>query len=341
MVILFLLAALSVPVLFGGGAVHATDDVTTIPDIRVLNGRAKLEPGTFRGADGQVYAQAPETVPGKNGHLQFGADFDAACARGKTFDKSMDALAKLARIIDKSGRKAIWTLGYNKTGVLPRSVDMGRLPHGKCDRVGLKSQAKTVRDYQDPNYLSLANQLASSRHPSYFKTDPHWSTVGGAVFAKALATRLDRKLGKRQRYTYSTEQRQGMLNSLQSIEAPETATTASPTVNVRPVTRANSEAWSGYPELIYDYSWKSFPARRTYPGRTLVLGDSFSMFALDSLRVLFKQGRWMWYYHCDLDDVIDAIVESDTVVIEIYQLFTAGTTVTERSFFRKLKRALR
>ena len=47
------------------------------------------------------------------------------------------------------------------------------------------------------------------------------------------------------------------------------------------------------------------------------------MFALENLRPLFRQGRWMWYAHTDLDDVIDAMVESDTVVLELVQVGVA------------------
>jgi hypothetical protein len=341
------LVALTVPVVLGDGALGATspadrtDPVPTMPDIRTVNGRSEVEEGTIRGADGGLYDPAPDAVPGRSGHLFFGADFDAACVLGDRFVESMDALAKLARIIDKSGRTAIWTLGYNKSSVLRRKLDPSAFPHGSCDAAGLAAQGRIVRTYQDPNYLPLADKLAKSRHQTYFKTDPHWSSVGGAVFAKALALRLNRKLGQRQRYAYGTEQWQGMLNNLQGIYAPETVETAFPDTRVTIKTRPSSVDWSGYPSLVYDYSWKSSPSRRTYPGKTLLLGDSFTMFALHNLRPLFRHGRWMWYYHCDLDDVIDAIVDSDTVVIEIYQLFTAGTTVTEPSFYRKLRRALR
>ena len=361
MVILAALVALAAPVVLGEGAVGVTDPasdavtirgdesgpVRTMPDIRTINGldsvdgKAELEPGTIRGADGQIYPSAPIAVPGADQHLFFGADFDAACTQGdRKFVRSMHALAKLARIIDESGRKAIWTLGYNKSSVMPGKLDSAALPHGECDAVGIASQSKIVRNYKDANYLPLADKLASSSRPSYFKTDPHWSSVGGSIFAKALASRLDRKLGKRQLYTYGTELWQGMLNDLRGIYAPESIMTAFPDTDVTSTTLPSSGDWAGYPSLIYDYEWKSSPARRTYPGKTLLLGDSFTMFALQNMLPLFRHGHWMWYYHCDLDDVITEIVASDTVVIQIYQMFTAGTAITEPRFFRKLRRAL-
>lgn len=345
-VLLSALTVLVVSLTFSDVAVGVTDradrldPVPTMPDIRTVNGNPKLDEGTIRGTDGEVYDRAPVAVAGKDGHLFFGADFDAACAQGAKFKKSMDALAKLARIIEKSGRTAVWTLGYNKSTVMQGTLVRKAFPHGSCDAKGLATQAQMVRNYRDPNYLPLANKLAKSRRQTYFRTDPHWSSVGGAVFAKALASRLDRKLAKKQRYTYGTELWQGMLNNLRGIYAPETVRTAHPKTKVTSVSRPSSAHWDGYPSLIYDYSWKSSPARRTYPGKTLLIGDSFTMFSLHNMLPLFRNGHWMWYYHCDLDEVISEIVESDTVVIQVYQLFTAGTTITAPKFLRKLRRAL-
>lgn len=343
--ILVVLAALTL----SAGPAHAAADadagdrrepVPGTSDVRLVNSRVELPPGLFPGADGQIYSEAPIGVPGNDDHLFLGSDFDIACARGEAFALSMDRLAKLARIIDRSGRTVVWTLGYNKSSVFPEKLDRSALPHGRCDAVGLRSQAKIVRNYQDPHYLPLADKLARFRKQTYFKTDNHWSRVGGAVFAKALATRLSAPLGKQQDYTYGTEQWQGLINTLSGVYAPEIADTAVPDTRVKSVTASGSEDWAGWPNWIHDYSWKSSPAKRTYPGQTLLLGDSFSMYALENLLPLFRHGRWMWHFYLDPADMIDAIVRSDTVIVEVYQLFTGESPLTTRSFYRKLRAAL-
>jgi hypothetical protein len=296
-------------------------------------------PVPVHGADGNTYPSAPVAVPGTGGQLFSGPDFDVACALGGRFRDSLDKLARLADIIERSGRTAVWTLGYNKSSVLPRRLVLDALPHGSCDRDGLRIQRRLVRTYDDPQYLPLADALAGSRRQTYFRTDQHWTTVGGAVFAKTLARRLSPSLARHQKYAYGTEQFQGMLNDIRGIYAPETAETASPAGRVRTATRAGE--WAGYPEIVFDHSWTSTPSRRTYPGRTLVVGDSFAWFALENLRPLFRHGRWMWFAYSDPDDVAQAIVDADTVVIEVYQLFTSMTTLTERPFLNKLRQALR
>jgi len=298
-------------------------------------GRAQIT-----GHDGVVYEQAPDAVPGFEDELFFGAEFDYACAVGPRFVSTLDAIAKLARIIERSGRRAVWTLGYAKTTVKPEDIDRSTLPHGKCDRTGLKIYRNAARKYDDPNYLPLADLLASSSHQTYFKTDAHWSSVGGSVFAKALATELDPRLGARQRYRYGTEQWNGMLNEMRGIHDPETAETAFPEVKVRVRTAPGSDPYDGYPGGVYDHSWTSSPAKRTYPGHTLILGDSFSMLALENLRPLFRHGRWIWHFQSRLGRVVDAIVDADTVVIEAYQLYTPGLSFTQPSFLRKLRHAL-
>jgi hypothetical protein len=323
-------AAVALSLLAGGAAIADSG----------LAAWRSAERATIVGHDGVTYEQAPDAVPGFEDELFFGAEFDYACAVGPRFVQTLDSMAKLARIIEKSGRRAIWTMGYAKTTVMPENIDKSTLPHGRCDRRGLNIYRKTARTYRDANYLPLADLLASSRHQTYYKTDAHWSSVGGSVFAKALAKRLDPKLGKRQRYRYGTEQWNGMLNEMRGIEDPETSETAFPKVKVKVRTKRGSDPYPGYPAGVYDHSWKSSPAKRTYPGKTLVMGDSFSMLALENLRPLFRDGRWIWHFESRPRDVIDAIVDADTVVIEVYQLYTPGLTFTTPEFLAKLRKAL-
>ena len=296
----------------------------------------------FLGADGITYDAAPLAVPGLDGELFYGADFDVACGLGGTASPAMSKMSKLAALIEKSGRAVIWTAGPSKTSVLSNKIDKTTLPHGNCDRVGLKAQSHFIDHVKDPTFLPLRRLLASDPRQVYFKSDPHWTTVGASVFAQEVARRLSPKVARKQRYVYGTETRNGLFNSLRGIDAPETAETALPADKVRIKTAKDSvEDWPGYPNVVFDHSWNTKPAGRSIPGHSLLLGDSFMLYALASMRPLFHHGRFMWVDHVRTHDVIQAIKHSDTVVIEILQTFLPLAQVMVTSTFRKqLKKAL-
>src|SRR4051812_42208013 len=100
-------------------------------DRPVTGGGRRVEPpsGTFVAPDGHTYDSAPQVVEGLGGELYYGPDFDVACGLGKRYRYSMLAMTRLTRVIERSGRRAIWTVGPDKTSVLPGSLDLERLPH--------------------------------------------------------------------------------------------------------------------------------------------------------------------------------------------------------------------
>lgn len=304
-------------------------------------GADTTEPGHFTGYDGLTYQSAPDVVAGVGDDLFYGPDFDVACGYSSQFVIAMKRFAKVARVIRKSGREVVWSMGVNKSTARPELLDPASFPQGSCDRIGLRQQRKAVLAYTDPSYLDLVAPLAQSKRQVYFKTDAHWNTVGGSVYARALAARLDPQLAKRQRYRYGTETRLGGLNYVRGITTPEVSPTAMPAGRVKVRTKPGTPAWGGYPELTFDHSWNTRPAGRTYPGHTLLLGDSFMMFALDNLRPLFRHGRWMWEFHSQPDALIAAIKKADTVILETYQNFSLYTDLSEPAFLHSLKQVLR
>jgi len=298
--------------------------------------------GKIIGTDGVDYDNAPLAVDGRKHWLYFGPDFDNACSLGAGGLKEAAAeLAKVANIIRQSGRRVVWTMAPNKSVPLQRYLVPKNFPHGRCDRKNLADQTRFMRSYDPPGYLSMVDPLAASKHEVYWKTDPHWSTVGGAIFAKEIARELDPRLAEIQRSTYGTETGVGSLNLLRGINTPETLERAYPATKVKVTQDPGETPWAGYPDQVFDTSWTTKPKNRTWPGRTLVIGDSFSLFALDSLRPLFRHGRWMWFAHVALQDLVQAIKQSDTVVLEVFELYVPNTIVATRSFRTELKQALR
>ncbi len=298
---------------------------------------------SFVGPDGTTYASAPLTVPGQDGELYYGPDFDVACGLGSATSGSLAQVAKLARVIERSGRTVVWTVAPNKSTIRPENLP-DPMPHGDCDARGFQQVGRALDEVTDPSFLPLEAGLTGSRHQTFFRTDTHWTTVGGSVFARALARRLDPQVARLQSYAYGTEQRVGNLNFFDGNLVLETAETAVPTTKVTTRTAGTSadQAWSGYPQITYDYTWNTRPARRTVPGRTLVLGDSFTMFALDSLMPLFQRGRFVWLGHSSDRKVFAAVRGADTVVVEVGQVLASlGSSAADPGFRKALRRALR
>ncbi len=338
-----LLAAVSLPLAAADGArgVAQGDGARAVPDVRVVDRGPAAVTGKFTGITGHQYDPAPLAVTGKKGWLYYGWDFDNACSLGGAgLKKAADQLARTANIIRESGRRVLWTMAPNKTAALARYVRTKQLPHGKCDRKGLADQTRIMRNYRSPGYVPMVDVLAKSKHQTYWKTDPHWSTVGGSLFAKQLAQMLNPRLARIQRTTFGTETGVGALNLIRGVNTEETLERAFPATKVKVTPRPTDTPWTGYPELVFEHSWDTKPARKTWPGHTLIIGDSFSMFGLASLRPVFRHGRWMWFSHVALQDLVKAIKQSDTVVIEVYELFVPGTIVSTRAFQRELRQAL-
>ncbi len=320
--------------------VHRAADVRTLDSAGQASGRDPFARSRkIVGANGKTYDTAPFVVPGLGGELFLGPDFDVACALGKRYVRAMKTYAKVAELIRESGRTVVFTAAPNKSSVFPNRLDLATLPHGPCDSKGIAAQTRVLKRFGDPDYLSLVEPLRATLHQAYWKTDPHWTSVGGSVFAKQLAHHLDPRLAKRQRYTYGTEVGLGMLAAHLGSEETETLETAFPNTGVKVKTGKGCADWAGYPTLIFDTCWASKPAKRTWPGRTLLLGDSFMMYALENLRPMFQQGTFMWLGHADRD-VAKAVRHSDTVVIEVAQLFVPGTIIATQSFRKALRREL-
>jgi hypothetical protein len=299
-------------------------------------------PQPYFGIDHLVHEPAPAVVHGVDNNEFSGIDLDIACHYGAKMGRQVRTLAKVVRLIRASGRRVIWTIGPNKTNVMTDLLPAA-LPQGRCDTKGIKKQDAILDGFDDPSYLPMRKPLARDKRQMFWRTDPHWTTVAASVYAVRVAHELDRKLAKRQKYTYGTETRVGLFTKILGQDTLETLATAHPTTPVAVRTAPGStEDFAGYPELVWDHSWVSSPARRTWRGHTLVLGDSFALFALDSLRPLFHHGRWMWVNGVPVESLIDGIVEADTVVLEVQQNFLyLDQPVLKRSFRAQLRKALK
>jgi hypothetical protein len=295
---------------------------------------------TFIGIDGLSHLVSPVAIPGKDGYIYLGADFDTACAFGAHLRPAMTRLSRLANILEKAGKRVFFTVAPNKSVVLKGKLPTDA-PQGACSRRGMNVQAKLLDRYKDPRYIPIREALVGAPHP-YWRTDSHWNTIGTTVFAQHLALALDPTLARQQSYRKTKRTQLGDLSHYVPGVGAETEVARVPNNGVRTKPARGSAAYDPSLEAVHtELSWTSKPVRRTYPGRTLILGDSFTYVASEALTNLFRRGRFMWVGFPDsVEDYSSAIKKADTVVFSVVQRYATITPLADRAFQDELKALL-
>ena len=153
------------------------------------------DPDTIVGSNGRVYPAAPAVVRGTHGELFWGRAFDLYCADGSgNFAHAFDQLAKLSKVIRRSGPRVVFTVAPDKVHVLGQNLVRCALPHGRCDRRGIRAHEKLLDTYRDPSLLASRRRWPRTTRRSSGRRHP-LDDVGVSVFATALATALDPELG--------------------------------------------------------------------------------------------------------------------------------------------------
>jgi hypothetical protein len=284
-----------------------------------------------------------KVLRGQDGYLFLGEDFPAACTRTPAFQRSLTTFMKLAQIIEDSGRNAVFTVGPNKSAVVTENLP-DVLPTGDCAANGIGRQSDLLDNFQHPLWFSARSRLAAAQaagQQPYARTDTHWTTHGGAIYAKALAEHLDPALAAKVTTRPTTYEKTGDLSVLLGLTATESpqSTILSTGTTVTP-----NPKYAKYDPLKVVYGqerWTTRPATGLVPGKSLLIGDSFTYATLGNLRPLFADGTFMWTGHVTTDAMIEQIKASDTVVIELVQRnVSLGHTFATPAFQAKVAAAL-
>ena len=298
----------------------------------------------FTGHDGLEYDPSPVGVDGGDGVIFFGEDFDAACAYGKKFDRGLKRISRLVDAIEHSGRHVVFSIAPNKTAVDKAALAGASLPHGKCDARGIRRQDRTLDTFRNDSWIPLRAKLARQAArgaDDYWKVDTHWTSVATTTWAEAVAERLSPTLAQRQSYRRRTESVHPDLFYLGvTDESVETSQGRATTTNVRVKPKPGIGVFD--PEVVSPtVGWRASPRPRTWPGHTLILGDSFTYRALDPLMHLFRHGEFRWLGLVPAPDLVDAIKKADTVVIEVVQRYVPGSILGVKPMLEAVRQALR
>ena len=312
----------------------------TVTAVTTGTAGARDDVPTFVGLDGAVHPVSPSVIPGRDGYYFIGSDFDTACAFGRHLEPALERLSRLAKILTRHGKRVLFTVTPNKS-VVTRDPLPVPLPQGSCARKGMRIQADLLDGYDDPHYLPIRRDLVNTPH-AYWRTDTHWSTAGTTLFAEHVADALDPGLAEQLRYRRTKRTHEGDLATVEGL-GPETIIGRKPSNGVKTRPARGSTAFDPtLTTLSTDFSWVSRPARKTYPGRTLLLGDSFTYVASEALTNLFRKGRFMWVgFQSSMQELADAVNASDTVVFTVVQRYATITPLVDPTFQAELKALLR
>ena len=273
-----------------------------------------------------------KVVRGQDGNLFLAEDFTRVCQRNAQFQQALDDFAKLAEVIEQSGRNVVFTIGPNKSSVVGEALP-SVVPTGACALDGITQQNEILDTYQHPDWVGVRQQLTGSQ--TYWKTDSHWSTTGAAIFSKELAAHFGPRLASRITTTPETITKTADLNVLLGLTAKESP----PSLKVSTGTTVTPQpGWIAYDpvkELVGKERWTTRPATGLVPGKSVIIGDSFAYYALGNLRPLFADGTFLWTGHVSETEIVNAIRDSDTVVLEMVQRSMATAHMFSTATFRQ------
>jgi alginate O-acetyltransferase complex protein AlgJ len=289
------------------------------------SGPAAGVPADGEGDQGGVEAEDyPGVIAGDEGWLYYGQDVANLCRPTRAVSEVMERLDRLAAAVEASGRRFVLVVAPDKSSVYP-----GALP----DTYVGEDCAQEVRDeFWDaidetppPGYIDLRARLRAEQErtgqPLYRRTDTHWVPRAAALYALALADRLDPALGAGTDLVETGPAEQlgdlGVLIGQPKEDEIEQVELRRP--GVTPVGRDSLDL----PEM--PYGAETFTSETTsaplFQPDTLLLGDSFTSASRTMLGQFFAK---ITLLHNEVagpspQAVADLMAANDVVILEVVE----------------------
>lgn len=289
-------------------------------------------------------APLPMVVRGKDGYLFLGEDFGAACAPQAAFRRGLAALARLAEVVERSGRRVMFTVAPNKTSVTSDFLPSAA-PYAHCSTSGMKAQERML-DALDDNPLAfnvrrpLVEEHLAGR-ATYWKTDTHWNPAGAGVYLKELVSQFAPELDERLRVTSTSVTEVGDLVKLIGLSDRETSRSVKMTGVGTPQHLPPRFRSTTAPGEYASLRWRSKPAKGLITGRTVMIGDSFTNISMPVLQPAVADGEFLWLGRVTPADMAARIAASDTVIFEVVQRVVTNTPLAAPAFRRMVEKELR
>src|SRR5580765_941760 len=309
-----------------------------------LPGRAQaLHANSWIAYHGLRELTTDKVVRGDDGYLFLADDWDHACQFKTRYPSYLARILDLAQIIHDSGRRVVFTVAPDKSSVATDQLP-GRVPTGGCGRSAIAGEQRVIKSMTSPLHLDILAPLQQAQAKGlqpYWRTDTHWSTVGASIYGQQLYSMLAPQQASSFRATAATATRHGDLFALNGLTSPERAPSREVSVGGTVHLDAFDKTFDGGGEYYGPQHWTVSGPTNALPGRTLLLGDSFTYYGLDALRPLFADGSFYWTHHFSQADTVAQIKASDTVVIEVVERWVGTKTMfVDPKFQRATAKAL-
>lgn len=274
-------------------------------------------------------------VRGKDGHLFLTDEFVGACRSDSVYATRVARILRFAHLLERSGRKVVVTIAPDKglvaTDKLPSAV-----PKGRCALDGLRTQQQVLDAVTDPVFIPVRAEMQADfakGEAVSWKGDTHWTSLGATTFARQLAQRLDPSMAGRLSFDAQPHTRVPDLMQLMGLSKRETQTMLTANTGGEATASADSGKYDPDHPYIDPLSWTTSPSAGLIPGRTVLLGDSYTYNTIDVFRPMFAQGRYLWVVNQPRPVVAQAIKDADTIVIEIASRTVPSSPFADPKFY--------
>jgi hypothetical protein len=281
--------------------------------------------------------QYPRVLQGKSGWLFYGGDIQNACTPVATLDDAVAGLQRFTDIIERSGRKVVFTIAPDKSEMNPQFMPDDYLGKDCAPPARAKLWAR-MKSAPPSSYVDikqpLADLAAQSTTSLWRPHDTHWATRGAAVYAQAVIDAIRPGLWKPSELTsIGPVHRQGDLSRL----------LGTPVDDIYPgyvVKRPGVTVTKSVETLL---SSQSTDAPLITGG--LILGDSFTQASRDLLAPFFDRARILHPKTATVspNGLAGAIKGSTVIVLEIVErdMVAGNVPVANKTFLDDLEVALR
>lgn len=270
---------------------------------------------------------SPRVIRGDQGWLFLNDDVTAACSSLATESADLDRLVRFADTIAASGRAVTIAVAPNKSTVYADLLP-AEFPGRDClvdysDRLWTYFSSASG----DFTWVDLRTELTEARSESleslYLPLDSHWNTLGATVASRAIVESIQPGVWDD--------------SAIVDLGAGEysgdlTLLLGDSTVDVTPRVGVDRPGLIGQPEEVRDSGdVNQIDRTRRYsgdgvtliPGRTVILMDSFGVYAIDQLSPWFEE---VSFFHLSIDDpelLARRVAAADRVVFLTAERLTA------------------